>query len=142
MAQVRTGGGGVFDPEELGFVKTYDLSLSAPSPIDSEMRQYVQQLVDQEKSCVSSDRSYLSSNKEFDLYQAYLTLSFVKASKCDYVKCLNSKATQDAFKQLKKTDGLIKHLEKRYDIDEGQAHNILKFFKNLSKGCKKAQCEM
>lgn len=146
FAQVRTGGGGVLDPEQIGFIDNSDLSLSSPDERDTLIREYVYLLAKQEKACTSDDELYLGDNKEFDFYQAYLTLSFVKATKCelkiDYFKCLDTKELSKKLKKIKNTNGMAPHLIEIYKINTEQVKEILRFFKTLDKGCERVDCEM
>jgi hypothetical protein len=139
LAQIRTGGGTVDSETEGG---------SAPSEISYIIRHYTVHLKDREKFCRSQGMKYL--NIDPDLMQVYLKLSvlkntFVADNQCAdskaYFQCLSDKEAKKKLEVLLKDKRTLGYMKETYGVDKKEAHEILKFFKDLSKGCPGETCK-
>jgi hypothetical protein len=139
LAQIRTGGGTVDSETEGG---------SAPSEISYIIRNYTVHLKDREQVCRSQGMKYL--NIDPDLMQVYLKLSvlkntFVADNKCadskTYFQCLSDKEAEEKLKIILKDKRTIGYMQETYGTSKKESKEILKFFKDLSKGCPGETCK-
>ena len=138
-AQIRTGGGTVDSETEGG---------SAPSEISYIIRHYTVHLKEREKICRSQGMKYL--NIDPDLLQVYLKLSVLKttfvadnqcADSSAYFQCLSDKEAEKKLRVILKDKRTLGYMKETYGMNKQEAQEILKFFKDLSKGCPGETCK-
>lgn len=152
FSQVKTGTGGSHNPHE-GWIKPIDNENLDPgnSAVQGlKLLKFVSSLDMQEQQCRSKGHRYIDSKKS-DFMQVYLKLSVLKSSfeaddKCQdvgaYFKCLSSDQVKKDLKEVTDDKKMKQYLKRKYNIDNKDAKDMLRFFKSLDKGCDKGACQM
>lgn len=151
-AQLRPGTGGHVDLQNIPTLPENEGESQGVLAATSEGKilYLTNSLVRQDKECRSEGHRFLDL-KNGDFMQAYLKLSILKSTfvaddKCQdlntYLKCLYSPAVKSNVQRFLSDKKMNQYLQKRYDIKNKEAQEVIQFFKTLDRACGKNGCKM